>query len=605
MRVDSSLPRWRNQVVIWLLLIAILAVVAVSIRTFLDYRRAAIDLLIARDQRVTYLSAARLRDEFSKFSDSLTTLARSEAVYGGEVTRQRRALSQAQPLQEGLFDGGIVLLDNFGRVVAAEPGRGNILGEDWSDREYFRRMLTFSTVYFSDVVSEPRLESDVVVVSVPVVGEGGQFVGVLSGFLRLGQSTISPLYATIVRLRVGHEGGNIYVLDRNGTILFDSGTGNVGERYENAALSDIIMARQPGAFVTENSARATVIASFAPIPGTEWSLVVEDDWRVVTAETQRYLRLLILLLALGLMLLAVGTYLLLRRLYREVPVREYTRNSRQAAEQIKELLIPDVLPVLPGWDLAVYYPAHLAILGDFYDVTPLRDGRLMISMGRINAAGVAAGVILAITRTLLRGACRAGLAPADALARSNDYLCPELPEKSAVSCFYGILDPSRGALEFANAGNEVALYLRPISVELQSAHAQTPQLQSAALEPAPVQPAPFQGVAIRQENAASLAGEERPLGMQLGTKYRAAEITIAPGETLLFYNRELIALRNDQGEAFGTTRLYEVASGAHEDGDHLLEAILSALRTFSGAGEEALERVVVLVLERKNANRMA
>jgi serine phosphatase RsbU (regulator of sigma subunit) len=213
-----------------------------------------------------------------------------------------------------------------------------------------------------------------------------------------------------------------------------------------------------------------------------------------------------------------------------------------------------------------------------------------------------------MTRTVLRGASRAALAPADALARSNDYLCPELPEESAVSCFYGILDPSRGALEFANAGNEVELYLRPINAQparLQNTQPQSVQLQSVPLQAAQVQHAPLQQVAILQENVALLAGEERPLGMQLGTKYRAAEITIAPGETLLFYNQELVALRNEQGEAFGTPRLYEVASGAHEDGDHLLEAILSALRTFTGTGEEALERVVVLIVERKNTGRMA
>src|SRR5687767_5232810 len=100
------------------MLVAILAVVAVAVRTFLDYRAAAIDLLIARDQKLTYLSAARLREELSKFVDSLVTVARSQAVYAGEPDSQRQALKASQPVQAGLFDGGIVLLDHFGQVIA-------------------------------------------------------------------------------------------------------------------------------------------------------------------------------------------------------------------------------------------------------------------------------------------------------------------------------------------------------------------------------------------------------------------------------------------------------------------------------------------------------
>src|SRR3954471_17670344 len=150
------------------MLIAIIAVVGVAIRTFLDYRSAAIDLLIVRDQRVTYLSAARLHDELAKFVDSLSALARDKRISDGNPTTASQALKESQPVQEGLFDGGIALLDNFGHVIAAEPDPNGVVGGDWSSREFFRRMLSSNSLYFSDLIEDPQDQSNMIIVSVPL-----------------------------------------------------------------------------------------------------------------------------------------------------------------------------------------------------------------------------------------------------------------------------------------------------------------------------------------------------------------------------------------------------------------------------------------------------
>lgn len=565
MRLNLRWRSWRNQAVVWLMLIAIFAVVAVAVRTFLDYRAAAVELLLARDQKLTYLSAARLRDELSKFVDSLTAVARSQAVYDGDPALQRATLQQAQPVQEGLFDGGVILLDHFGQVIAAEPNLSDLVGEDWSDREHFRRMLSSSSVYFSDVTDDPRTGSKVIIVSVPVVGEGGQFAGVLSGILRLGESTISPLYATIVRLRIGQDGGDTYVLDRNGTILFESGSERVGEPYSNTSLADTVLERQPGAIRTMNNEQAPIIASFAPIPGTDWTLVVEDDWQAITASTRQYLRLLIGLLALGVILLLVGAFLLIRRLRHEESHGALIENPTAAAAQMKQMLLPDALPVVPGWDFSVYYQSHPAVKGDFYDLMLRRDGRLMVTIGNINATGTAAIAILAMTRIVLHGAGRALLAPAEALARSNDFLCPELPTNSAVTCFFALLDPLTGDFKFANAGNHVPIY-------------------------------------HNGEGVTPLVSAGMPLGVQLGTSYSLAEITIAHGESILFYSPEFVNVRNAQGEIFGSTRLNELVKGVDLKGDQLIEAILVALDSFTGGYSKTLCSGVLLILERRPVN---
>ena len=163
---------WRGHWIAWLLLIILVILVSIALPIFLDYRRAAMDLVMEVDRQVTQLSAVRIRDELAEFPNALVTLARTQEMASKDQATQRAALEQALPIREGLFDGGIVLLDNFGKVTAAEPPWPEIIGQDWSDRNFFRQLLSSSasTVIFSNAMDDGREGSQVVVVSVPVLG---------------------------------------------------------------------------------------------------------------------------------------------------------------------------------------------------------------------------------------------------------------------------------------------------------------------------------------------------------------------------------------------------------------------------------------------------
>jgi hypothetical protein len=133
----------RRRLIPALLVAALILLVVVAAYTYFSYQQATSELVIERDRQLAFLSAARLRDELSKFSNELIAVARTPEVSGGDPSEQQRALRRAQN-RLVVFDGGVVLLDNFGHVRAFEPDRLEILNEDWADRDYFRRMLASS-----------------------------------------------------------------------------------------------------------------------------------------------------------------------------------------------------------------------------------------------------------------------------------------------------------------------------------------------------------------------------------------------------------------------------------------------------------------------------
>ena len=564
--------RWRRRLIAGTTVFTLAALAAVAVFTYLAYQRAASQLVIERDQQVTYLSAARLKDELIKFSDVLVALARMPEIYRGELRDQRAELRKASP-RLAVFDGGVVLLDNFGKVRAAEPERSEILGADWSGRDFFRELLATPSVYFSDATQDGPGGTRVVVISVPVLGENGEFVGALAGMFRLGEPRVSSFYASIVRLRLG-QGGNTYVLDGNGQILYDSGYSkvgmlmDVGSVYGSALQRTGAIAGQGGAGRTRDAEGHDVVAAYAPVPGTHWTLVSEDDWGAVTSTTRRYARILLILLALGMVLPPLGMGLWVREKNAQMLERERTGQETRVANLIQQRLLPRQVPVLPGWSLAVHYQPAPVARGNFHDFLLLPDGRLMLALADVTETGLPAAHVIATTRATLRGAAHRMLPPREALEYSNGLLCPEMDPEGRVACLYGVLDPASGRLQFANAG---------FNVPLLSHNGDGDALQPPGM----------------------------PLGVTLEARYDQDEVLVRPGEFVLFYSDGLISARNARGETFGRVHLSSILAGQDDEAQVVIETLLARVKEFTGSGAEQNNDMTLVVLERAALNASA
>ena len=561
--------RWHRRLIAGITVFTLALLAGVAAFTYLAYQRAASELVVERDQQVTYLSAARLKDELLKFSDVLVTLARVPEIYRGELDDQRAELRQASP-RLAVFDSGVVLLDNFGKVRATEPERPEILGADWSDRDFFRELLVTPGVFFSDATQDGPDGDRVVVISAPVLGENGEFTGSLAGMFRLGEPRVSSFYASIVRLRLG-QGGNTYVVDGNGQILYDSGYDRVGQAMGTKILPEMGVHRA-GAFAGQGGAGRTrddegheVVVAYAPVPGTRWTLVSEDDWVAVTSSTRRYASNLLIVLALGMVLPALGMGLLVRDHNKEILERERTGQELRMANLIQERLLPRQTPVLPGWSLAVRYQPARDSRGNFHDFLFLPDGSLMLALADVSETGLPAAAVMATTRATFRGAARRMMPPHEALEYSNDLLCPEMDPEGSVSCVYGVLEPTSGRLLIANAGFSAPLL-------------------------------------SHNGDGSTLRPPGTPLGVELEARYEQDELHIDPGEFILFCSDGLVNARNARGETFGATRLGSVLKGQAESAHALVETLLAEVNAFTGRGTAQKSDITLMVVERTVEN---
>lgn len=260
---------------------------------------------------------------------------------------------------------------------------------------------------------------------------------------------------------------------------------------------------------------------------------------------------------------AVQVAQLVRQQQIELQARERLEQELRVARLIQQTLLPKELPALAGWQVAAYYQPARAVGGDFYDFIYLPDGRMALVIGDVTDKGVPAALVMATTRAILRSAATSSNSPGVVLERANELLCPDIPPKMFVTCLYAILDPASGQLQYANAGQDLP-YRRT--------NGQAVELRATGM----------------------------PLGLMPGMTYEEKEITLAPGESILFYSDGLVEAHNARREMFSFPHLEKLVA-EHADSSTLINFLLDELALFTGADWEQEDDVTLVTLERTSA----
>ena len=244
----------------------------------------------------------------------------------------------------------------------------------------------------------------------------------------------------------------------------------------------------------------------------------------------------------------------------QVRERERIEQELRKAQLIQRSLLPETLPRLSGWRLATYYQPAREVGGDFYDFIPFEDGRLGLLIGDATGKGIPAALVMTTTCTMLRAAAQATASPGEVLARVNDLLYARIPPGMFVTCFYAILDPRSGRLRYATAGQDLPYRCHSNGVS---------ELQAAGM----------------------------PLGLMPDSSYEEHEVTLSPGESLLFYSDGLVEAHSPSREMFGYSRLQSLLA-EQADGASLIDFLLGELKRFTSDGWEQEDDVNMLLLQR-------
>ncbi|MBE0698313.1 MAG: SpoIIE family protein phosphatase [Anaerolineaceae bacterium] len=238
--------------------------------------------------------------------------------------------------------------------------------------------------------------------------------------------------------------------------------------------------------------------------------------------------------------------------------QEKYESELSTARTIQESMLPEKIPVFPGWQLFAHWQPAQSVSGDFYDFFSLADGKLALMVGDVSGKGVPAALIMTVTRSMLRASAISAATPGDLLAQVNDLLCAEIPLGMFVTCHISFLDLASGEITYASAGHCRPLHRRAGKVcEL-----------------------PAKGIA---------------LGVFPDFSYQNFQIRVEPGDSLLLYSDGLFEAHNQDGQMMGLDSIQEVFTSSI----HPVEGLLDHLANFTGSKLNPEDDITLLHLERE------
>jgi serine phosphatase RsbU (regulator of sigma subunit)/anti-sigma regulatory factor (Ser/Thr protein kinase) len=255
---------------------------------------------------------------------------------------------------------------------------------------------------------------------------------------------------------------------------------------------------------------------------------------------------------------AVRVAQLVRQQEAEAKERERIEQELRVAALIQQTLLPKELPSPRGWQIDAYYRPARAVGGDFYDFIPFDDQRLGLVIGDVTDKGVPAALVMATTRSTIRGAATAQRSPGEVLAEVNEALVNEIPPAMFVTCLYGMLDTETGDLVFANAGHNL------------------PYIRSDG-------------------GVAELRATGMPLGLMEGMRYDELRTRLGPGSSMVLSSDGIVEAHGPDGSMFGFPRLMELVGSFDHD---IINRLVGELDRFVGPGAEPEDDVTLVAVTR-------
>ena len=228
--------------------------------------------------------------------------------------------------------------------------------------------------------------------------------------------------------------------------------------------------------------------------------------------------------------LSIGFNRMLKNLRKQVEIqsrqtaaRHMVEKELQVARETQQALLPSTFPPFPDhreFQLhAVSKPAsHVA--GDFFDFFLINPRTLVFVIADVSGKGMAAALVMAVTRTIVRNLAESGKTPARILAETNELLRESHGGSAYVTIFLGIYNTNSGRIVYANGG-----HAPPLLVD-------------------------------RRGNVSPVgAATGTIVGMLEKQEYANAELRLQPGETLLLYTDGITEARSPGGEFYGEGRM--------------------------------------------------
>jgi hypothetical protein len=247
-------------------------------------------------------------------------------------------------------------------------------------------------------------------------------------------------------------------------------------------------------------------------------------------------------------------------------------SALELAEEVQQNLLPQKIPIVKGLDIAARIIYCDETGGDYYDflnVTEEAAGKLNVVIGDVVGHGIAAGLLMATARALIRSRSTQPGSLSEIVTEVNRNLTFDIQETNRfMTLFYLTVDPANKSLNWVRAGHDAALVYNPST-----------------------------------DGFEQLFGEGMALGLDENYRYEENEpAELVPGEIIFLGTDGIWETRNADGRLFGKQAVQDILrQNATASAGEILDKILTALSRFRGSLEPEDDVTIVVVKVEEDA----
>ncbi|MBN2549418.1 MAG: SpoIIE family protein phosphatase [Anaerolineales bacterium] len=251
--------------------------------------------------------------------------------------------------------------------------------------------------------------------------------------------------------------------------------------------------------------------------------------------------------------------------HQQAITQERMAKELELAGRIQEEFLPEMVPSLVGYEISASLTPARETSGDFYDFIPLPGGNLGIIIADVADKGTGAALFMALSRTLMRTyAFEHPDQPDQVLHLANQRILNDTRSSQFVTTFYGVLNPDRHTLTYANAGHNPPYLLSP----------------------------------DRPGEIESLIHTGMPLGVLEEAIWECKQVSIRPGDTIIMYTDGVTEAHNLNQEMFESQKLLEVCQAELAQPTQVMhDRILEAVQNFKGEAPQ-FDDITLVIFQR-------
>lgn len=264
----------------------------------------------------------------------------------------------------------------------------------------------------------------------------------------------------------------------------------------------------------------------------------------------------------------------------ELRKKERLDRELEIGAEIQQRLLPRQCPQIPGLSLAARCQPANRVGGDYYDFIPTCHtpqtsldsekpsscNRWGIVIGDVMGKGVPAGLIMTMTRGMLRAEVLNGHSPSRILQHLNQVMYADLETSHRfVTLFYSEYNLETGKLYYSNAAHN------------------PPLLWQASTR------------SVKRLDTMGML-----IGLDTNSQYEEGQVELAPGDTLIYYTDGFTEASNSSGERFDEENLtdaFEQACQHCQGVQAILDYLFGQVQEFIGPGNRNGDDMTLVVMQ--------